>query len=414
VSSPLAENPERVIDGKYGLIRKLGSGAAGSVWEAEHLIVGKRVAIKVLDPELAKSPALRTRFVAEARAAARIAHANVVDIYDLGVARDGTSFMVMELLEGETLEQVIGARGAIPAAYACELMLQVLAGLGAAHARGIVHRDLKPANVIVTHPRPDRPHVKVLDFGIAKGVVEAAAENTEQPMLLGTPLYMAPEQALGSDVDARSDVYAAGAMLYEMLAGRAAFAGDTTREVVARVLAGSHTPLARAQPNVPAELASLVEAALSREPRLRPGSAEELAERLSAFVAAPHALSLLPQPSLGAQPIPLVGLVREGRWLSNSPLVSAPASNVPIREMARLTASFLDDPQIPKSPLLPRLESAALPLVKRNPRFSVGRRLTTQPAARRNAQRRNLVTALVAALAGFGIGLAAVALSGAL
>jgi serine/threonine-protein kinase len=265
----------------------------------------------------------------------------VVDIHDLGVAPDGTSYMVMELLEGETLEQIIAARGAIPAAYASELMLQVLAALGAAHAIGIVHRDLKPANVIVTHPRPDRPHVTVLDFGIAKGVVEAAAESSEQAVLLGTPLYMAPEQALGRDVDERTDMYSAGAMLYEMLAGRPAFEGRTTHEVLSRVLAGDHAPLTQKKPERPAELAALVESALASDPRQRPASAEEFAERLTSFVVAPHALSLMPKRSAGPQPIPLVGATRRidlitvseldaepasGRWMSSLPFAAGPSA----------------------------------------------------------------------------------------
>ena len=334
----------------------------------------------MLDPELGKNPALRTRFVAEARAAARIGHANVVDIHDLGVAPDGTSYMVMELLEGETLEQIIAARGAIPAAYASELMLQVLAALGAAHALGIVHRDLKPANVIVTHPRPDRPHVTVLDFGIAKGVVEAAAESSEHPLLLGTPLYMAPEQALGRDVDERTDMYSAGAMLYEMLAGRPAYEGRTTQEVLSRVLTGDRELLTKRNPNVPLELATLVEAALAQDPRQRPSSAEEFAERLTSFVIAPHALSLMPKRSAGPQPIPLVGAARRidlirfsdaegeplsGRWMS-SPAV--PHGDPSAAKILPLSESLLCDPRIPKAPLTPRLDTTALPLVVRKAR----------------------------------------------
>jgi serine/threonine-protein kinase len=426
VSSARSVQQKPVIDGKYALLRELGSGAAGAVYEAEHLVVGKRVAVKVLDPELGKNAALRTRFVAEARAAARIGHANVVDIHDLGVAPDGTSYMVMELLEGETLEQIISARGAIPAAYACELMLQVLAALGAAHAIGIVHRDLKPANVIVTHPRPDRPHVTVLDFGIAKGVVEAAAESAEHPVLLGTPLYMAPEQALGRDVDERTDMYSAGAMLYEMLAGRPAFEGRTTQEVLSRVLAGDRAPLIQRNPNVVPELAALVESALSSDPRQRPATAEDFAERLTSFIVAPHALSLMPKRSAGPQPIPLVGAARRidlitvseldaepisGRWMSSLPFAAGPSA-LSAPKIPPLSESLLCDPRIPKAPLTPRLDTAALPLVVRKARASLRRRLSTLPAVRELGRRRNLLTAAIAAVAGFGIGLAVVALSG--
>ena len=157
MSAAQQPNPVSVLDGKYALLRELGSGGTGTVYEAENLIVGKRIAIKLMNASAFAEPDSQARFVAEARAAARISHANVVDIHDLGVSREGVPYLVMELLRGETLESVIDTRGPLAPAYACELFLQILAGLSAAHAQGIVHCDLKPANVLVTHPRPDRP-----------------------------------------------------------------------------------------------------------------------------------------------------------------------------------------------------------------------------------------------------------------
>jgi len=221
--------PRSVLDGKYALLREIGSGASGTVYEAEHVVVGKYVAIKVMNPGAFADPAYRDHFVTEARAAARIAHANVVDIHDLGLTPEGVPYLVMELLRGETLEDIIETRGALPPSYACELMLQVLAGLSAAHVQGFLHCDLKPANVMVTHPRPDRPHVKVLDFGIARRMLEADGSTAKGSG--GTPMFMAPEQARGESVDARSDIYSACAMLYAMLAGGDPFAGNAAGAV---------------------------------------------------------------------------------------------------------------------------------------------------------------------------------------
>src|SRR5450432_3618841 len=304
--------PRSVLDGKYALLREIGSGASGTVYEAEHVVVGKYVAIKVMNPGAFADPAYRDHFVAEARAAARIAHANVVDIHDLGLTPEGVPYLVMELLRGETLEDIIESRGALPPTYACELMLQVLAGLSAAHAQGFLHCDLKPANVMVTHPRPDRPHVKVLDFGIARRMLEvdgSAAKGSG-----GTPMFMSPEQARGEVVDARSDIYSAAAMLYAMLSGRDPFEGKTAGEVLQRVVNGDFVPLCEANPQVPKLLAAIVERGLALEPRRRIESAEEFAELLHPFLgAATYAVSLGPQRRMFSDPIPLVAAPREVR-----------------------------------------------------------------------------------------------------
>lgn len=360
----------RLVDGKYALTRELGSGAAGVVYEGEHLLVGKRVALKLLRPELARNTALSRRFVAEARAAARIAHANVVDIFDLGVARDGTCYLVMELLGGETLQEILDQRGALPASYACELMLQVLAGLGAAHAEGIVHRDLKPANVMVTHPRPDRPLAKVLDFGIAKGVLDPALAD-EAGIVLGTPLYMAPEQALGLEVDARADLYSAAAILYELLSGTVPFAGATPDRVLAEVVAGPRRPLGDAAPWLPPRLVEVIEAALARDPQARPASAADFAAALRPFVGAGHAGSLVPSLAASLEPIPLVSSARRPQLkptlldpsqpalVLRLPSLPARMLRLPPRDPAA-SDSLLCSPRIPGAPCTPR-EVAATP-----------------------------------------------------
>ena len=234
-----------LLGGKYRFVRLLGAGTAGEVWEAENTFVMRRVAIKTLRSDLARDPEVRARFSAEARAAGRIRHPNVVDVFDLGLAESGEPFMVMELCDGETLDSVIERRGAVGVSYACELLCQVLNALNAAHSLGIVHRDLKPANVMVVHPHPEEPVVKVLDFGIAKGLERERAESEERGLVFGTPLYMAPEQAVGEVVDHRSDLFAVGVILFELLAGRPPFSGNTPEILLANVLSRPPLPLTR-------------------------------------------------------------------------------------------------------------------------------------------------------------------------
>jgi serine/threonine protein kinase len=408
-----------VLDGKYALLREIGSGTCGTVHEAEHLVVGKRVAIKVMNPAAFADPAYRDQFVVEARAAARIAHANVVDIHDLGLTPKGVPYLVMELLRGETLEDIIDARGALPPGYACELMLQVLAGLSAAHAQGILHCDLKPANVMVTHPRPDRPHVKVLDFGIARHMVEADGSMTKGSG--GTPMFMSPEQARGETVDARSDIYSASAMLYAMLAGCDPFEGDTARAVLQRVAAGDYKPLCQANPQVPKLLAAIVEKGLALEPRRRIENAEEFAELLHPFLGgATHALELGPQRRLFSDPIPLVASPREVTiHESRSPLRPSvldsserpprESSVMPIRaaSYARgVTDSLLVTPRFPPSGTTPRWEPGKDFMPRPGEagweEIQARRVPTNQPTLRRTS--RNAWPALVATGIGFAIG----------
>lgn len=289
----------RVLGGKYALGRVLGSGTQGAVFEAENLLVGKKVAVKILSRDLARDGALRDAFLTEARITARVAHPNVVDVIDLGLDREGIPFIVMELLEGETLADILADRGPLPLPYACELMVQVLEAVAAAHRVGIVHCDLKPSNVFVSHRRPDQPVVKVFDFGIAEGGLESRRGGA------GTPLYMAPEQATGADVDARADVFAAGAMLYEMLSGEPPFPFDSLRKIVIAAQSGNFEPLDARVPGIPAEISAAVELALTADRELRLQSVHGLIAVLSLHASGPRrARSLAALPS--GEPIPLV------------------------------------------------------------------------------------------------------------
>lgn len=270
-----------VIGGKYKLLRHLGSGSAGAVWLAENVFIDKKVAVKIMHPELARDEERRARFMAEARASARINHPNVVEVFDLGLDAAGTPFIVMELCQGETLDSIIATHGAMDVRTSCDLMLQVLDAISAAHALGIVHRDLKPDNVIVAELGSRRPQAKVLDFGIAQGVFEIAPAE-EKGRVFGTVYYMPPEQALGDVVDARADVYAAGAMLFEMLMGFPPFTGDTPTEILSRVLTVPAPRVRAHRPEIPVLVDNLIASALSKDPSHRPQSIRAFIDALLA------------------------------------------------------------------------------------------------------------------------------------
>ena len=401
--------PVSVLDGKYALLRVLGSGGTGTVYEAENLVVGKKIALKLMNAEAFGERDSQARFVAEARAAARISHANVVDIHDLGVSRAGVPYVVMELLRGETLEEVIETRGPLSPAYAGELFLQILAGLSAAHAQGIVHCALKPANVVVTHPRPDRPLAKVLDFGIARGV--EAAHNAGQ-VVMGTPTYMAPEQVTGEPVDFRTDVYQACAMLFAMLAGTAPFEASTTRDVMKLVAKGRCKDLQALVPELPSELVMVVKDGMAVKPKDRIQSAEELAERLRPFVSAAHFVSLVPQDHLGSgQPIPLIISAFGEAQQRGSPSDVQPSVipvDMPRVARVRVTDSLLMSPRIPRAPSTPKLKIGQdfmpMPGDPDYQSMQDARRVLTHVPLGRSHFQRNVLPALVATGIGFGVG----------
>jgi serine/threonine-protein kinase len=266
-----------VINGKYRLLRLLGDGGMGAVYEAQHDMLGTRVAIKVLHPELAVRTNLVERFLQEARVSAQIRSPHVVQVTDIDRTPDGHAYIVMEILQGEPLSSVLERQRRCTIATACEYARQMLIGLEAAHALGIVHRDLKPENVFVTFVG-SQPVVKLIDFGIAKlRRAEGQKNLTMAGVLMGTAEYMAPEQARSADqADARSDIYAIGVMLYEMLSGRRPATGDDGRIVAAKVERGDIEPLLSAAPEVPPELAGLVHRAIAPRPEMRFGNATEM------------------------------------------------------------------------------------------------------------------------------------------
>lgn len=275
----------RVIAGRYALERVIGRGGMGYVFEAKHVAVGRRVAVKILRPEAARSAEAVARFHREARAAASIGHKRIVEVLDFGHGDDG-AYLVMELLEGADLASIVRAEGALPVARAVGIARQVADGLRAAHAQGIVHRDLKSGNVFVSR-RDGRDSVKILDFGVSKVIaldeVEGEGPSTHQGALLGTPHTMAPEQGTdGRSVDHRADLYALGCILFEMLTGTLPFTGSTPVEVLYKHVheAPRRPSSLRADGTIPRALDDLVVKLLSKDREKRPPDAQALIDAL--------------------------------------------------------------------------------------------------------------------------------------
>jgi serine/threonine protein kinase/tetratricopeptide (TPR) repeat protein len=266
-------NPEADLAGRtlahYRLIERIGSGGMGVVYRAEDTHLDRIVAIKVLPADAVADPDRRRRFVQEAKAASALNHPNIIHVYDIGSA-DGIDFIAMEYVSGTTLEQLIGCQG-LPLADVLKCAAQVAGALAAAHAVGIVHRDVKPANVMVT----EKGLVKVLDFGLAKlmerdgglgsATTLARPALTEQGTIVGTVAYMSPEQAEGKTIDARSDIFSFGSVLYEMVTGRRAFAGDSTVGTLAAILRQEPAPIE----GIPPELAQIIARCHRKEPDRR-------------------------------------------------------------------------------------------------------------------------------------------------
>ena len=225
-----------IIDGKYRLKAVLGVGAMATVFEAEHLALGRGVAIKMLHESSLKSRGTILRFIREARLAGSIGHPNICEVYDIGDLPDGAPYMVMELLRGRSLAQRIAAERVLPAADAAQIMVEVLAALSAAHGIGVIHRDIKPDNIFLARRVGGACTVKLLDFGILKNKHDEGSSVTRAGMVMGTPFYMAPEQARGDKIDHRVDLWAAGAVLYEALTGRRPFLGTHYVELMQSIL----------------------------------------------------------------------------------------------------------------------------------------------------------------------------------
>jgi len=275
--------------GSYQLGERLGRGGMGEVYKASHRMLARPAAIKLIRPEMlgATDPAVATRAIArfrrEADAAAHLQSAHTVGLYDFGVTEDQTLYLVMEFLDGMDLESLVRHHGPMPAARVVHVLRQVCDSLEEAHARGLVHRDIKPANIQIGRVGCREDFVKVLDFGLVKraAVGDAQSLATIEGVIVGTPAYMAPEMALGDDVDARTDLYALGCVAYYLLTGEQVFTGDTVMKVITQHLhAVPVPPSVRTELPIPATLERLVLACLAKKPEDRPQTARQLARSL--------------------------------------------------------------------------------------------------------------------------------------
>jgi serine/threonine-protein kinase len=291
-----------LLGGRYRLGRIVGSGGMGGVYEATREDLGQmRVAVKVLHEALASDEALLRRFRREAETVGLINHPNIVRILDFDAASDGPAFLVMELLDGVSLRQEILRHGPFSAPRVVFIATQILAALAAVHRAHVIHRDMKPENVFLTAMSGLGDIVKVLDFGVAKTLTRPAGETlTQAGMVLGTPTYMAPEQARGSPIDARSDLYSVAAIMYECLTGKAPFIGDNYNALLFAIQQGKPTPLGEQRPDVDPELVRVIERGMATEADERFQSAEEMAQALAPWLSVDPAASTPPASSAAA------------------------------------------------------------------------------------------------------------------
>jgi urea transport system substrate-binding protein len=289
--------------GNYRVLRVLGSGGMGFVLRAEDMDLERPVALKVMRPDIARDPAARQRFLREARAAAALKHDHVVTIYQVGQEKE-VPFLAMELLEGESLEARLVREGKLPVADVLRIGREIAAGLAAAHEHRLIHRDIKPANIWL---EAGTGRVKILDFGLARAA-GSRSDLTQTGNVVGTPEFMSPEQARGVDVDARSDLFSLGSVLYALCTGVKPFQGHSAMAVLTALAVDTPPSVRDRNPDVPPALAELVERLLAKDPAQRPASAVEVEHALAAIVAGAPAASgirpLLPTRAVAACPTP--------------------------------------------------------------------------------------------------------------
>jgi serine/threonine-protein kinase len=342
---------------RYDVLSLLGAGGFGAVYRARHVHTEAEVALKVLKRQLSSDPQMLDRLLREAKAAASVGSEHIVRVLDAGVAAQGQAFVAMELLQGMDLKE-LAYREPLPPMRLTLLMIQVLEALEAAHLKGIVHRDLKPANVFVTRAVSEvgeRDFVKLLDFGISKVRQEGALNALTQPgMAMGTPAYMAPEQFFSArDVDGRADLYSAGVMLYELLAGRLPFNAETYADLLVQIRTQAPAPLLSVAPGVPAPLAQVVDRALARDAAQRFASAGAMAQALRSAMGVPSRVSRPPAPApvVAATPLPapasaapLSDASMMGATVTPRPTPGGPRPGGPLSEASMLGATVTPRP----------------------------------------------------------------------
>ncbi|MSP61568.1 MAG: hypothetical protein EXR72_14760 [Myxococcales bacterium] len=315
-----------VLAERYRIVRLLGEGGMGRVYEAHHIHINKRLAIKVLHAEAVGDPATVARFRLEARAASSIGHENIVAIEDFATLQGGAVYLAMEFLEGESLGERLRRDPPLAIAEALEWMVQVCHALAAAHAARIIHRDMKPDNIFLAR-KGERVVPKILDFGIAKVAGEGGGMNlTHTGAIFGTPLYMSPEQADGLPLDHRADIYAMGVILYELFVGRVPFKADSTVQVLHQHIASPppRPTVVAPERSIPPKAEAMILRALEKEPAQRQPSMEALAEELGAVLA------LLREPGRTPTPMPVARGQSSGQAVRSSTTLEAAPAVVPV------------------------------------------------------------------------------------
>jgi hypothetical protein len=309
--------------GRYRVVRCIGVGGMGAVYEAVHDDLEKRVALKTLHPSMAREPEARARFLREGRAASRIRHPNVVEVFDVG-QHDDTLFLVMEHLAGEDLAALLGREGPLAVERLVDLLLPVVAAVATAHEEGVVHRDLKPENIFLAQTRNGAVQPKVLDFGISKLTgVPNAQRITGASSMIGTPLYMSPEQTQGAAVDGRTDQYALGVILYECATGRVPYDAPELYPLMHAIVLGEHASPRSLRADLPADFEAVIERAMARDADRRYESMHALGRALLPFASRTN--RGLWRDVFGAAPTPL-----------QQPAFVAPPTPVPARAASTL------------------------------------------------------------------------------
>src|SRR5262249_21840423 len=266
----------------YLLKERLGAGGMGEVYLAEHRLLKRPCAVKLIRPERARDPQLLQRFEREVQATARLSHFNTVEIYDYGRTEDGTFYYVMEYLPGLSLDELVTRHGPLPAARAVHFLRQLCGALREAHGAGLVHRDIKPSNIIACNPGGVHDVVELVDFGLVRPPDVEGKRLTQEGLILGTPEFMSPEQARGQPtLDGRSDLYSLGAVAYFLLTGRSPFAGKSVLETLLARLHDPPAPLTDHCPDLPADLQAVVLRCLAKDPVQRFAGAEDLERALA-------------------------------------------------------------------------------------------------------------------------------------
>ena len=290
-AAPANDLVGQVVADRYHVVKKLGEGGMGQVYLAEHVKMGRRSAIKVMNPSMVHDPDAVARFNREASNASRITHPNVCAIYDFGETPDGLIYLAMEFIEGAPLTDLLEREGALPLARAADIFRQTADALQAAHDLGIVHRDLKPDNIMLTRKKSGGDTVKVVDFGIAKAVGgdESGQKVTKTGLVIGTPEFMSPEQLSGDTLDGRSDLYSLALVLYRMLTGKLPFEATTVQETMIKRLTDEPTTLAGARPDLsfPPGLQPILDTALARTPAERYQSVAKFAADIGTITGRP-------------------------------------------------------------------------------------------------------------------------------